>query len=194
MPGPKPRWTDDALREAVGTSLSIRTVLCSLGLRPAGGNYRTVRDAIRRLGLDTSHFRGHAWRRGFSVPVVPARPLHEVLVAGRRTQSSSLRQRLLAAGLLRHACAECGVSEWRGAPLSLELDHVNGDHADNRLENLRLLCPNCHSQTPTYRGRNIGVRTPRVREGRAWVVKLVNTSALRAGTRKGLRVRVPPQA
>lgn len=70
--------------------------------------------------------------------------------------SWALKKRLLAEGLLEERCAECGISEWNGRPLSLHLDHINGDRRDQRLENLRFLCPNCHSQTETYCGRNQG--------------------------------------
>jgi hypothetical protein len=164
----RPTWSDEQLRDAVARSESIRAVICRLGLVPAGGNYQTVRDAIRRLGLDTAHFRGQGWRRGTSGAVTPPRPLDEVLVAGRRTQSFGLKQRLVAAGVLPYACDECGIGEWRGRRLALELDHVNGDSGDNRIENLRLLCPNCHSQTPTYRGWNIGSSHLRVREEPGW--------------------------
>ena len=55
-----------------------------------------------------------------------------------------------------HKCESCGISEWLGKPLSLELDYINGDRYDNRLQNLRILCPNCHAQTDTYRGKNKG--------------------------------------
>lgn len=79
-----------------------------------------------------------------------------LLVRGRRTPTSRLRERLLKAGLLLPECASCAGAEWQGRAIPLELDHINGDRSDNRLENLRLLCPNCHAQTDTYRGRNIG--------------------------------------
>ena len=81
-------------------------------------------------------------------------PLDALLGDGRRTHRGSLKARLLHAGIKTNNCEECGVSDWRGAPISLALHHVNGDPADNRLENLQLLCPNCHSQTDNFAGRN----------------------------------------
>jgi hypothetical protein len=81
-------------------------------------------------------------------------PIDELLVAGRARNRGHLRSRLLRAGLKERRCEECGIDEWRGAPLSMTLHHVNGDPYDNRLENLRFLCPNCHSQTPNFSGRN----------------------------------------
>jgi hypothetical protein len=90
--------------------------------------------------------------------VAYATPLEEILVA-RSTYSNvgHLKRRLTRAGLLRAGCYVCGLTEWLGRPLSLILDHANGLHYDNRLENLRLLCPNCNSQTDTFAGRNKGV-------------------------------------
>ena len=77
------------------------------------------------------------------------------LLLGKPRQRGHVKQRLIKLGLKQPWCELCGISEWRGAPLSLALHHVNGDGNDNHLENLQLLCPNCHSQTDTFAGRNI---------------------------------------
>ena len=138
---------------AVRSSRSLAQVLARLGVR-GGGNQARLKKRIETLGLDTSHFAGMAWRRGSALPVVPPRPLAEVLVRGKLERTSSLRTRLLKAGLKTAICEECRRSTWNGLPISLELDHINGRRDDNRLSNLRLLCPNCHAQTDTYRGRN----------------------------------------
>lgn len=119
--------------------------------------HRRIKAATLRFGIDTTHFLGQAHNRGQKFPGRAA-PLEEVLVAGKLTSTVTLKQRLLEAGLLARECAICERDEWNDEPIPLELDHINGDRTDNRLENLRLVCPNCHAQTPTYRGRNIGGR------------------------------------
>jgi len=81
-------------------------------------------------------------------------PVEVLMQAGRGTIRSHLKARLIRDGLLEEKCAECGIMSWRDKPLALELHHINGVNNDNRLDNLQLLCPNCHSQTPTYGGRN----------------------------------------
>lgn len=82
-------------------------------------------------------------------------PLEEILVAGRRQSRWRVKARIMQAGLLPNRCADCEIGpEYNGKPLMLQLDHINGDGEDWRLENLRLLCPNCHSQSPTFCGRN----------------------------------------
>lgn len=115
-----------------------------------------MKNRIEQLGLDTPRFSGQAWRKGSTAPVVPRRPLEEVLVAGRLVQTSNLKRRLIEEGLKERMCEICRRKEWNEEPIPLELDHVNGRRDDNRLDNLRIVCPNCHAQTSTYRGRNIG--------------------------------------
>lgn len=77
-------------------------------------------------------------------------PLESLLVSDRAVSTGHLKGRLRKAGLLSKICEECGIASWNGKPLSLQLDHINGNNKDNRLENIRMLCPNCHSLTPTY--------------------------------------------
>lgn len=97
-------------------------------------------------------------RRGVIIPRPRVEPLELLLSAGRRRNRYHVKSRLLLAGLKQQRCDRCGLTEWQGQPLSLELHHVNGDGLDNRLKNLLLLCPNCHSQTDTWGGRNKGRR------------------------------------
>jgi 5-methylcytosine-specific restriction endonuclease McrA len=97
-----------------------------------------------------------ACRRGDLVTRPQAMAIEELLVVGRPTKRWHLRLRLLSAGLKENRCEACGLTEWLGRPLSMQLHHRNGDGLDNRLENLALLCPNCHSQTDTWGGRNRG--------------------------------------
>jgi hypothetical protein len=151
-------WTDAELRAAVAASASLAEVQRRLGFRPSGGMHRYLQLHIRRLGLNTDHFLGQGWARGKTTttgfrPV----PLSDLLVANSSyVNSARLRRRLIAVGLKTARCERCGLDEWQGEPLPLALDHVNGDPADNRLENLRILCPNCHALTDTWCGRNRG--------------------------------------
>jgi hypothetical protein len=145
-------YSEQELLEAVKTSTSIRQVLEKLDIVPAGGNYQTTNRRIKKLNIDTSHFTGQAWNKGKVVG--PKRPIEEYLKENSQIQSFKLKGRLIAEGLKEHKCECCGITEWNGKPAPIELDHINGNHYDNRLENLRILCPNCHAQTDTYRGKN----------------------------------------
>jgi hypothetical protein len=152
---PKRSYTDAALREAVASSTSVRQVLLRLNLAGAGGNYAGIAARIQDLGIETSHFKGQGWRKGSDNPVVPARPLAEVLREGTCVQSYKLKRRLLTAGLKSRRCESCRKVRWLGHPIPLELHHINGDQKDNRLDNLRLVCPNCHALTSNYRGKKL---------------------------------------
>lgn len=149
------QWTDDELRTAVASSFGYAETVRKLGLVPAGGNYVQVQRRIRELDLDVSHFRGRGWNVEGKYIRPIARPLEDVLVAGRPTGSHKLKRRLIRAGLKPQACELCGwAARAPDGRIPLELDHINGDSSDNRLENLRVLCPNCHSLQPTHRGLN----------------------------------------
>jgi DNA-binding CsgD family transcriptional regulator len=113
----------------------------------------SVRDCIEAFGFSSASW-SDAVRRGAIVPRPSATPMSELLVAGTYRDRNNLKLRLLKEGLKQDRCERCGLDEWHGVPLSFALHHINGDRLDNRLENLELLCPNCHSQTDTYSGRN----------------------------------------
>jgi hypothetical protein len=126
-----------------------------LGVTVSGPNYRRVHRQVARDKLDTSHWLGKAYLRGKSHAFSKSTPLAEILVEhSAYSNAVHLKRRLISSGLLRGACSECGITEWLGRKLTLQLDHINGVGDDQRLHNLRLLCPNCHSQTATFCGRN----------------------------------------
>lgn len=148
-------WTDEQLTEAVKTSRSYRQVIIKLNLIPAGGNYAQVRRAIKALGLDTSHFLGMGWNVGLLFRPSPPIPLNKLLKRETIVQSYKLKLRLFEKGLKQPKCEICGWAKKSiDGRIPVELDHINGVHSDNRLKNLRILCPNCHSMQLTHRGKN----------------------------------------
>src|SRR4051794_33002809 len=148
-----PSYTERQLREAVAVSRSRSETLQALGLRPAGGNFATLAKCLREWHIPILHFNPNGLRadagRG------RARPLEEVLVEHSTYGRGILKRRLYAAGLKEPRCELCGQGdEWRGRRMALVLDHINGDATDNRLENLRIVCPNCNATLETHCGRN----------------------------------------
>lgn len=151
-------WTDEQLIEAVRESYSYRHVIVLLGLVPAGGNYEQVKRRIEYLNLSTKHFTGMLWSKGLKYQNKARVPLEKLLLNDIHVQSYKLKTKLFEAGIKKRKCELCGWATMsKDGRVPVELDHINGDHFDNRIENLRILCPNCHSLQPTHRGRNKGV-------------------------------------
>jgi hypothetical protein len=153
MPRQQP-FSESELRAAVADGASWADVLRSLGYGTKGANYRTVQRWAGRWGIATDHFDPNAGRRRASA--ARATPLEEALVADSPYPRGKLKERLLAAGIKQRRCEMCGQGEqWRGRRMSLVLDHINGVADDHRLQNLRMVCPNCAATLDTHCGRNL---------------------------------------
>ena len=146
------------LENAVSKNLCIAGVVRDLGYSPQRTAYTTIRKEIARMGISTSHWLSLGTPKQNNFKATP-KPLSELLQKG--TRPNFLKEKLIKAKLLDYKCNKCGLTDWMESPITLQLDHINGDNTDNRLENLRLLCPNCHTQTPTWgaKGRHVTIWT-----------------------------------
>lgn len=145
--------SDEEFSKIVSDSTSIRQVIEKCGLIPAGGNYNTISNKIKANGLNTSHFTGSNWRVGRKFPT-ERKPIEFYLNNHGKINSHNLRLRLIEEGLKNSCCERCGLHTWQDVQIPLELHHIDGNHINNNLANLQILCPNCHALTPNYGSRN----------------------------------------
>jgi protein-arginine kinase activator protein McsA len=152
-----PKYTKEELIEVVKNSSTIKEVLSALELRTAGGNYKVFRHYCDLWKIDTSHFltATDVAKKNWNVNKFNKTKIDDILVQNSTFNRTHLKERLYAEGLKQRKCELCGQDEiWKGKKMSLILDHINGVWNDNRIQNLRIVCPNCNSTLPTHAGKN----------------------------------------
>lgn len=156
------KYTKELLEPIVKKCGSIRQVILKLGLVGAGGNYDNIKNKIKEFNLSISHFHGQLWNKGITgTTILTIEDIREKLIlnstskTGNPISTHKLKKQLLHFKIKDPICENCLNSQWIQFQIPLELHHVNGNKFDNRIENLQLLCPNCHALTENYRGKNI---------------------------------------
>lgn len=146
------KYTEEVLSDAVKDVFSYRQLINKLGKRPSGGLQYHLKKLIEHYNINVSHFTGQAHNRGKKSKYRHTKEsfIERVLIYGSGWSSHAIKLKLFEFGIKKKCCEKCNTVTWFGEELSLHLDHINGDHKDNRIKNLRVLCPNCHSQTSTY--------------------------------------------
>ena len=149
----KEYYKKENLEKVVRNCFSYSEVLRQLDLADKGSNFKTLKKYITMYNISTEHFLGRTWNKGLShIDKVCTNKLDDILKPNVNYKSTSLKNRLIKEGLKEYKCEKCGCDGyWLGEPITLELHHINGNHYDNSIENLQILCPNCHSQTPTHK-------------------------------------------
>ena len=145
-------FTKEELSSMCAESESFRELATKIGYSPDGGSsVKTVKEMCKEYNLDTSHFKG----QGHTKNIGKFRtPIEKYLNNEQTITSWKLKNRLVAEGYLQEKCCSCGLTEWLGYPIPLELHHKDGNKENNSLENLELRCPNCHYFTDTYKSKN----------------------------------------
>ena len=147
----KLKYSKNDLEKIVANSKSKRECLIKMNLNPYGGNYRILEKYLELYKLDTSHFLGQGWNVNHSPADI--KPIEKYFNNEIPITSYKLKKRILKEKIKSYKCEKCGLEKWNNEKIPLELHHINGNNKDNSLENLQLLCPNCHALTDNYRNR-----------------------------------------
>ena len=146
----------DKFKELIYNSKSFKDVMRHFGMRSHGGNHNTLKARLKELNIDTNHFITANQASNLARVMTLEKLSHEVLVENSSFGRYNLKKYLVKFKLLDYKCQKClNTGEWMGEPMTLQLEHKNGVNDDNRLENLSFLCPNCHSQTSTFAGKQL---------------------------------------
>lgn len=139
--------------ELIKESISLGQVITKCGFKGYGSHYSYLYKVIRENNIDISHFLGKCHKRG---KIFESKIDIEDYFSGKRPiKSDALKKQLIKRGIKEHKCEECGITEWKDKPAPIDLHHIDGNNKNNKLENLKILCPNCHTQTDTYAGKKL---------------------------------------
>lgn len=145
------KYTEKNLRYAVENSISICQALKKLGVKACGGNYKVFKKAVIYFNISTEHFLGQGWNKG-NTPS-PPKPISLYFENKIEISSYKLKNKLLKEKIKSYECEICGLERWQNKKIPLELHHIDGNNKNNSLENVLLICPNCHALTDNYRNR-----------------------------------------
>ena len=159
----KSKYTKEIIEECIKNCVTYADALRNLGLKPSGGNHRHLKALITKFNIDVSHIKGQSWSKGLTKQISnkiekQANSIRysdeEVFVKNSTYQSSKLKERLKK--YKEYKCDICFMEPiWNNKPLTLHVDHIDGDHTNNTLENLHFLCPNCHQQTQSWGNKKL---------------------------------------
>lgn len=149
----KVKYTKELLEEHIKNCYSFAELARRLGLKPEGSNPKTLKKKLEEFDIDYSHFTGQGWNQGLKFKPNPAKDLKDIMVKNSTYQSYKLLHRMIKEGIKEWKCENCGNTKWNEKLIPLELHHIDGDNTNHTLENLQILCPNCHAQTENFRGK-----------------------------------------
>ena len=144
MPKHNKKYTREDLEQAVLSSYTWAEVCRKVGIKPATGSQSHLKARVVKEGIDFSHFKGKHFKKGM-ILLSERQPLELYLNNQKPIKSHTLRNRLIQEGYKECRCEKCGLSEWLGEEVPLELDHIDSNHWNNNISNLQILCPNCHA-------------------------------------------------